>query len=177
MIGLSACHVTVGMSAYSPSLASQHSPVGEGGRKVSALGPLPQKPALDLDPGADRFEIHAALRRAAREYEWPDHRIVEAVPGSGYRGVQPIEHARRGASAMPRQSPIATVSLHSALRRPHLPGPSGQAGVRAAGTRFVTQIYFSRRIERQRQADALDPMQQWVERSTTHSSHPVQGRR
>lgn len=124
--------------------------------------------ALDLDPYKDRLKIQAAVRRAAREYEQVDHRVIEGVPGSGYRVVQPIEHARL-AQLQRRRANRSLQRGHSIVTNVDFNGldPATRQGFELMAQGFAAQMDFNRRIEQQqrRQAETLDSVQQRVERS------------
>lgn len=104
--------------------------------------------ALGLHPEEDRHAIQMATRRAARELEEVDKRALDAVPNTGYRVVQVVEHmdlARR----QQRRSNRALRSGRSKVENVDLSGmePETRKAFEVMARAFAMQMEFNRRID------------------------------
>jgi len=110
---------------------------------------------VDLDPVRDRHTIQVSVRRAARESEEEDCRALEAVPGAGYRLVEPEEHLRlargyqrRSSRALARGRRVATHVDLSGM------DPDTRRAFEVVAEAFRMQSEFNRRLDvRQRQVE------------------------
>ena len=104
--------------------------------------------ALGLDPDGERSLIQQAIHRAAKEHERNDKRAIDAIPGKGYRVVEPTEHlelARRhqkksGRSLARGASKVINVDLNGLE-------PEVRAAFDVLGHAFRLQMDFNRRFE------------------------------
>lgn len=104
--------------------------------------------ALGLHPVNERPKIVQAFRRAARQHETEDNRAVEAVPGLGYRPVDPSgslelargQQKRAGRSLARGHSKAVHVDLNGV-------DPQVRAALETIGKAFVLQMDFNRRFE------------------------------
>jgi hypothetical protein len=119
--------------------------------------------ALDLDAGKDRHTVQVSTRRAATELEKVDKNAVEAVPGVGYRVVQPEEHLRlakyqqrRSSRALARgSSKVINVDLSNV-------DPEIRQAFQVVAAAFAMQMDFNRRTDvRQKKLEqALDTVRE-----------------
>jgi hypothetical protein len=104
--------------------------------------------ALGLDPDEDRHTIQMAVRRAAREHEVSDNRVLEAVPNAGYRIVEAPEQltlARRDQ----RKAGRALARGHSKAVHVDLTGvdPDTRGAFEVVARAFALQMDFNRRLD------------------------------
>ncbi len=104
--------------------------------------------ALGLNPDEDRQAIRQAVYRAGREHEEQDKRAIDAVPGKGYRIVEPREHLEL-AQRHQRKSSKALVRGHSKAVNVDLNGlePQVRAALEVVGHAFRLQMDFNRRLD------------------------------
>jgi hypothetical protein len=124
--------------------------------------------ALGVDPDTDRRIVQAAARRAARELETVDRHAVEAVPNTGYRVVQAVEHLRL-AKRQQRSSSRALARGRSKVVNVDLDAldPQVRHGFEVVAALFAAQLDFNRRtdIRQTRLEDALRKINQRTDRT------------
>lgn len=104
---------------------------------------------LDLDPEEDRHKVQMAVRRAAKEYETTNSRVLEVVPNLGYRVVHSEEHLqvarkyqKRSTRALERgQSKVVNVDFNGM-------DPEVRKAFEATAQGFNLMLDIQRRIYR-----------------------------
>jgi len=104
--------------------------------------------ALGLDADKDRHAIQMAVRRAAREHEEQDNRVVDVVPNSGYTIVPPSvqlnigrrHHKKAGKSLARGHSKVIHVDLSGI-------DPETRNAFEVMAHAFAAQMDFNRRFE------------------------------
>jgi hypothetical protein len=115
--------------------------------------------ALDLNVAEDRYIMQASMRRAAKEFEQVDKHAVVAIPGVGYRIVEPEEHLVL-AKAQQRRSSRALVRGYSKVTNVDMSDltPANRMLFQAVAQAFAMQQDFNRRtdIRQAKLEEALD---------------------
>lgn len=104
--------------------------------------------ALELAPDADRQTLRGPLYRAAKEFEEVDKHALEAVPNTGYRIVEIVEHLTL-AQRQQKRAGRALQRGHSKVVNVDFNGvdPQVRKGFEVVAQAFSMQMDFNRRFD------------------------------